>query len=432
VAVLSGLFVASQGHYLLSVGTLIIAILLAFQAWGLRTRKRFGLIVFYVFCILTLAQLVFSYLPLGDWNEAYRAARGAAWFNCLLYVGSFHYFLKRRYEFGLSRRSLAPNKQELRHLLNEVGITMILLVTALATYASYTTRLVSEGPAYAVGYVLGVFLWPCLFVFLYYRITKRKPTVRGVAYGVSLLALLFSWVSLSNASRTLGSATTTQPKETVARLVREAIGAVPIVQGHSDDVLHNIVREWFTQLIALNRKYAEESARFDTPEMEMLYEPASFARRRTIVEIQRQLRQMLALDELYEGSYQEVFQDIRTQVLSSNMSSGTKAMFLEAFDKSSAKVLSMRRDTLIKEKKYLEAAIDIYELALRNLDVFSVQDDTLYIGNDTILLLYNTQLSEALQLEKEFADALQQYEQRQRAMLAEHGLSLADFGLSEP
>lgn len=68
---------------------------------GLRTRKRFGLIVFYVFCILTLAQLVFSYLPLGEWNEAYRAARGAAWFNCLLYVGSFHYFHKRRYEFGL-------------------------------------------------------------------------------------------------------------------------------------------------------------------------------------------------------------------------------------------------------------------------------------------------------------------------------------------
>ncbi len=34
VGVLMGLFVASQGRYLLSVGTLIIAILLAFQAWG--------------------------------------------------------------------------------------------------------------------------------------------------------------------------------------------------------------------------------------------------------------------------------------------------------------------------------------------------------------------------------------------------------------
>jgi hypothetical protein len=193
--------------------------------------------------------------------------------------------------------------------------------------------------------------------------------------------------------------------------------AAPGTSGQrSFDADEQALRDFLRDLIALNKRYSEEAAKFDTPEMEVLYQPVSFSKRSTVQRTIDQIKGMKDLEDEMNKSYDDVVGRARTRIHSQT--------FWKGFEESYA----IRRNVFALERKWLDDSLDLYQFALANLHLISVRGDSIYV-EDAALDSFNKKLSTAQNSRETFLRSYAQFQERQKEYLLRWGLSPSDMGM---
>ncbi len=209
----------------------------------------------------------------------------------------------------------------------------------------------------------------------------------------------------------------TPAKTRLERLGDEITGKQP-VSTTSGDPDEAAVRVYFREVIALNRRYVQESAEYETPEMEMLFEPASFAQQSTIEEIIRQLRGLAELQERTSASQERLMRhlaSIRSKEFWQGVEEGKR----------------IRGHVRTLEKKWINTTLDLYKFALRNFESLSVDGEEIYITQSDVLSSFDRKLSAAVESNNAFLLVYQQAEQYQKEQLVPWGISPSDLGIPQ-
>lgn len=175
----------------------------------------------------------------------------------------------------------------------------------------------------------------------------------------------------------------------------------------------------------MRREVAEADTTFQTPEMEHLLEPVSFASGGTAEETLKQLNDLKKLSEKLAQAPAVLLRN--STAARSRLSGSQYASFLTKFEKGFENGVAKNTETHQKEHEYLVAEIDLYEFVLQNFSRFSVKRDQLFVADDDTLNQYNTKLSNVQKLMTEYQTSRKLFEARQSAEQQSSGLSLSDL-----
>lgn len=256
---------------------------------------------------------------------------------------------------------------------------------------------------------LGLLIWPLVLTYLLRG--RRKPR------DWQAIARMFIWSAILLPALVLSI--NRQHRETTEERLRSVFqdAAAPSAPGQrSLDSDEQALRDFLRDLIALNKRYSEEAAKFDTPEMEVLYQPVSFSKRNTVQRTIDQIKEMEDLEDEMNKSYDDIVGRARTRIHSQT--------FWEGFEESNAH----RQNVFALERKWLDASLDLYQFALANLHLISVKGDKVYV-EDSALDSFNEKLSTAENSRETFLRSYEQFQQRQKEYLSRWGLSPSDMGM---
>jgi hypothetical protein len=215
----------------------------------------------------------------------------------------------------------------------------------------------------------------------------------------------------------------------MVRANQEAAGEIPPEQ-HSGDEFVIIMRGVCQDMITRNQEYMKEAARFQTTEMQNLYQPISFRDRETVRETIRQLKEMAAVEEKY-ASLEPVFARTRSRIEAKDWPRGSKRGFIKGMDNVLQRENQDRLALYTVERRWIDSTIELYAHVLDHFSSFSVRGHRIEIAEDEVRNTFNQKLSSATQLHDQYFQAVAQFEARQKSALAPYGVDPAELRPAE-
>jgi hypothetical protein len=282
----------------------------------------------------------------------------------------------------------------------------------------------AESSGYMIGGCLtALFLgWLTIFLVDKGRHKKSSPVVRS--FGISLVALVFSFLALAGSKPESGIGGKGELKRQVGNLIKEAAGKQP----HSANTnwWDGPSRDFFHDIIVMNEQYTAEVAKLDQSSLKNLYSPGSYSSRKGMGKIVAQLQAALAVDQKY-SSLDPILQAVENRVRSADAPDAEKEGFLKGLKESANRSLAPRNETFRTGKNWMEATIDLYQFTIDHSPEYSVRGGKLYFQNTVTQEGFTSRQSKALALREEFLKARHEFKDLQKGKLEEYGVSRADL-----
>jgi uncharacterized protein YbjQ (UPF0145 family) len=189
--------------------------------------------------------------------------------------------------------------------------------------------------------------------------------------------------------------------------MKQPAGRAPI--SYPDNAAATALRDFFREVLDIRKQSQQMSRRYDTREMEHLFQAESVS---SIGEVQKtlaQLRDLEQLDAQYERQFAAAREHFRDSVERLNHS--RFAPFLAPCRQHLDKTIDREMQLVEKDREYIGATIDLYSFALHNFRLLAVHGNRIYIDSPTVLQQYKEKLSNA----RRVAGDLQALNERQAA-----------------
>jgi zinc-ribbon domain len=214
----------------------------------------------------------------------------------------------------------------------------------------------------------------------------------------------------------------------VARLMREAAGLQPVKKPFfGEDSTDTKMRDFFRNLIQLNKEYQASVDKLDISETSSLTSAESFADPTLAAEGLRQLHAAYDLDAQQEQRLQQVMDNFRHQF--DDVSSWERDIILKGFDEGVSKGMPERQRATSTEKAWIEAMDDVYSYAgLHHVD-FELRAGHLVVTDHSELLEFNAKVDNLNARRQEFMRAKDEFNRYQGQTWQKIGMSRQDSGL---
>jgi hypothetical protein len=312
------------------------------------------------------------------------------------------------------------------HILGGIGIAAVVVLAALFAFGSPIPPLPNE--AQAAGYRFGSFFTVAVIPFLIaYPIAGRRK-----ARNPNLFAGLFCGIAMSlilpNFARSLGAFQPETDDQKVSRLVREAAGLQPVRKSlFREDTVDTKSRDFFKQIIAINRDYQAEVDQLDTSATARLNTPRSFADPDSVAEGLRQLHAAYELDARQERRMSEVLENFRRGF--DNLSYSDRESMLKGFNQGLAKVGPNRQRAVTTEKAWIDSLDDVYGYAQANHSQFSMAGGQLRVAKEEVRQGFNRRIHVLNAARQEFLKARSDFDRLQGETLQKTGINRGEIGL---
>jgi len=313
------------------------------------------------------------------------------------------------------------------HVLGGIGIAVMVLLGALYALGMPVPALPNEAQAigYRFGRLLVVVVVPFLVAYpIAGRRKARNPNLfAGLFCGIALF-VLFIHASGSLAAGSFQSETTDQK---VARLMREAGGQPVRKSFFGEPKTDAMMRDFFKQIIAINKDYQAEMDKLDVGDVGKLNTPESFADPDSVTGALAQLRAAYELDARQEQRMRDVLENFRRSF--DNLSSSDRDSMIKGFNEGLAKVMPTRQRAVTTEKAWVDAMDDVYGYARAHHDQFFLLDGHLKIAGDDVLQEFNNRIHALNAARQDFVQAKAAFDSLQGQTLQKNGLTRDQTGL---
>jgi len=304
-----------------------------------------------------------------------------------------------------------------RGVVSVVGAVMYLLVV-IGCFALYWNAVQGDW-AGAVGYEIGLALFPTAIVLLYYKMRKQKASAARVVSALACWIVIANLVSISKA----------RPQLTEADLqviAKEASGVVPI--SNPNDAARTVIRDYFKETIAQNKDYY---SKVDSLKYEGIYTPQSYLDPAEAKGIISQLDAGLEIEQSQEDALNSILARCKVKINSLDWTEAYKREFLKGVDAGNQKQQAFRRPLVSAEREWMTSVRDLYIFVLDNEQHFRRSGDSVVIVNTPVLDQFNRMIGQANELSKKYQAAQKTFEQDQDKRLSKLGVSTKDFGIAK-
>ena len=251
---------------------------------------------------------------------------------------------------------------------------------------------------------------------------KRNPAL------IIILVIVLAGVAGAVAFMTVNRESAEQR---MARLMREAAGLQPVKQAFfaSDRQFDDTFREQFRSIFRVNREFITLESKVNTSEIDKIGSPESFTDPDYAAEGLRQLHASVIFHREFEQKLQDIADNLRHTIASTNWFASHKAEALAGFEHGFARSLQKRQHVLNAEQAYVEAADDIYDYSYAHYTAFQVENGELTVADDSVLNDFNSKIKQYNARHDDLLQAQEEFTRFQSDMLNKMGMSSKDVGL---
>ncbi len=283
-----------------------------------------------------------------------------------------------------------------------------------------------ENCGYFIGHCMGAIILGALVVFAYHKIRgeKTRGPIRALVILTlsSLLTLLT--LALPARPRVAGIDPSTIRRYSDVVKSRDAANTPPAIQTKWDPAARALMKD----IVARNQQYVAEISALD--EMaKPLYTLESFRDPVAIQQMIEQLHARLVVADKYTD-WQPVFSRMKEYVAAVNASDDEKRKFMKGYEATLPGTLASCKAISDKEHAWLQASLDLYQFALSREGQYVWQNGSLSFKKRADSNIFSQKFFKARTLNTEFLKAYWQVRQAQQEMMAQLGLSNAEFDSS--
>ncbi|HEY6970003.1 MAG TPA: hypothetical protein VJA94_12425 [Candidatus Angelobacter sp.] len=273
---------------------------------------------------------------------------------------------------------------------------------------------------------------------------RKKPAVSAAPSGVAVQAIggrkkrnpaliIILVIVLAGAAGAVAFLTVNREsaEQRMTRLMREAAGLQPVKQAlfASDRQFDDAFREQFRGIFRVNREFIVLESKVNTSEIEKLGSPESFTDPDYAAEGLRQLHASVIFHREFEQKLQDIADNLRHTIASTNWFASHKAEALAGFEHGFAGSLQKRQHVLNAEQAYVEAADDIYDYSYAHYTAFQLENGELTIADESVLNDFNSKIKQYNARHDDLLQAQEEFTRFQSDMLNKMGMSSKDVGL---
>lgn len=316
-------------------------------------------------------------------------------------------------------------QQKSMSVLGIIGIGCAAVLAVVYALVAPLPDLPNEAQAigYRIGSVFGALFFP--FIIAYAVAGRRK------ARNPNLFAGLFTGIAfgllLLNVGSHFGSWQETTDQK-VGRLMREAAGLQPVRHSiFGEDKIDAKLRDFFRNLIALNKEYTDAAGKLDTSGTKNLSTPESFADPDSVADGLQQLHAAYDLDMHQEERVQELMENFKHSF--DDLSASDRKTILDAFDAGLARSMPIRQRAIAAEKAWVDAVDDIYGYCQAHHADFIMSGGHVGITDDQVREEFNTRIRALNARRTEFLQAKHDMDEMQNNSFQKVGMNPQQAGV---
>jgi zinc-ribbon domain len=321
---------------------------------------------------------------------------------------------------------LEPVPEKTMSIFGRIGIVLVSMLAIGFAFGAPVPPLPNESQA--VGYRFGRFLGAILIPLLVAYIAAGRKKVHNPNLFAGLFCGIGLFLVLANAGNSLGSLHPETAEQKAGRIMREAAGLQPVRKPlFGEDKTDTKLRNFFKDLIAINKEYQQTVDKLDMGATDKLNTPESFADPNSAAEGLRQLHAAYAVDELQEQRMQQVLENFKHGF--DDLSPAVREDMLKGFNEGLARAMPARQRATSTEKAWIEALDEVYAYAAAHHADFRMNNGHLGIVHDDVREEFNTRVRTLNARRQEFMQAKNDFETMQGQNLQKMGISRDQTGL---
>ncbi|HKD79627.1 MAG TPA: zinc ribbon domain-containing protein [Candidatus Angelobacter sp.] len=317
-------------------------------------------------------------------------------------------------------------QQKSMSVLGMIGIGCAVVLSLVYAFVAPLPDLPNEAEAlgYRIGTVFGAIFLPFIIAYpVAGRRKARNPNLfAGIFCGIAFVLLL-----LNAGGSHLGSWQETTDQK-VGRLMREAAGLQPVRHSiFGEDKIDAKLRDFFKNMISLNKEYTEAAGKLDTSGTKNLSTPESFADPDSVADGLKQLHAAYDLDMHQEERVQELMENFKHSF--DDLSASDRKTMLDAFDAGLSRAMPVRQRAITAEKAWIDAVDDIYDYCQAHHADFIMSGGHIGITDDQVREEFNVRIRTLNTRRTEFLQAKHEMEEMQSHSFQSVGMSPQQAGV---
>lgn len=282
----------------------------------------------------------------------------------------------------------------------------------------------AESSGYMVGGVLAAVGLGFLGMFVVRKARGRKLHPASKALGVAAIAFILTCMAFMGEAVSRRALTPEELDHRIGDLLKEAAGTKPL--SRDGDWWDGPARDFFHDLIEMNKHYAEEVKALDNSAIQDLYSVDSYSSKARMAEAVAQLQAAQAVDERY-ASLDPIIKKMEDRIAHAKVSESEKQEFLKGMEASMTKALAPRDETFRTERAWIESTIELYQFGIAHSAEYSIRGNKLYFENDDARKEFIERQTQSIALHKEFLKAKGAAEDNRKQGLGKVGVSPTDM-----
>jgi hypothetical protein len=318
----------------------------------------------------------------------------------------------------------------LLHVMLSILCWLLIFVANYFIAIRWSGRFDSETQGYMLGGCIAALLFSCFVVWLYYRKKPTKPSSSKMAFLISVWALVFTIPHFIGSKEDSAEYSDAGLAQRMAVLMKEAAGELP--PSPLKEKWEGPARDFYKDVIQLNREYQKEVDELDNAELANLYSPASYATSAKMARILAELRATEVVDTKQYAALKPLMESLKNRIRALDISENEKEEFVRGVEKGIMAESSDRERVYAKEKDWLDQSIDLYQFALDNKKSFTVHNNAVSSRFAGFRDSFRSKQARAISLKEDFIAAQTEFESKRKSRLEKMGLRPADVGDKEP
>jgi hypothetical protein len=275
-----------------------------------------------------------------------------------------------------------------------------------------------------LGYLLGLFV---MWVVGTLRVQKLHPAWRH--FGIGCVAVLFSVFVLGGESAR-PQMSRQEINHQVGGLFKEAASGKTTGLGGDTHWWGGPTREFFQDILDMNRQYATDVASLDNSAIKNLYSPESYDGKAHMEKVVAELQEAITVDERY-ASLDPIMKKMEERIARTDISESDKQAFLRGMKNNAQASLAPRNRMFQAEQVWMQRTIELYQYMAAHSTEYSIREKKLYFQNAATKDEFSSRQSKAIALHKDFLDAKSAFLSSRTSNLEKLGLSASDLPQTE-
>lgn len=257
----------------------------------------------------------------------------------------------------------------------------------------------AESFGYMIGGVLVALGVGFAAMFAVRRLRGRKIHPASKTLGIATIAFGMSCITFAGEAASRHPVTADEIDHRIGDLLKEAAGTKP--PSGDGDWWDGPARDFFHDLLEMNKQYTAEVNALDNPAIQDLYSVNSYKNKARMEEVVTQLQAAQAVDEKY-ASLDPIIKKMEDRIAKANVSESDKRDFIKGMEGNMTKALAPRNETFRTEREWMNSNIELYQFVIAHASEYSIRGNKLYFQNDATKDGFTERQKQAIALHQEF------------------------------